>query len=245
MSVCLNCGERPTIEAHLVPRAFVREVNYNNGQQHLIVFDGRERTTRTNTGQYDRELLCAPCDGILGSHEGYAHGLMQRLRRMDTPVDTFASISDIDGDRMVRFAAGIAWKFSATRPNFGRIEVGPYANLLKDVSINNHAVPASLDVALIRLMERDGDVYFYRMPKLDRQEERNIVRFSLGGFVVLLKIDKRPNGKVLPAGCWLRGRASGAIFVARAEQFEEGRMYRELLKRKKVSQFLTREGTKR
>lgn len=37
---CLDCGGSKTIEAHLLPKAFVMEVKVDRGEQHLIVHKG-------------------------------------------------------------------------------------------------------------------------------------------------------------------------------------------------------------
>lgn len=237
MSKCLQCGTTPTIKAHLVPKAFVMEVKATRGEQHLILMPGQQRPLVSPTGLYDPDLLCAECDGMLGSHEGYAHSLLQQLRGISGPVGSSVPIPEVNGDRMVRFASAIAWKFSATRTQFGRINVGPYSDVLQDAAFSNNPIPSSLDVALIRLMELDGDVYFYRNPKLDRHDDVNLVRFSVGGFLIFLKVDKRPNARRLPPECWLRGRTSGAFLMASAERFEEGKRHRELARQPAVRQF--------
>lgn len=54
-----------------------------------------------------------------------------------------------------------------------------------------------------------------------------MVRFAVGS-VLFLKIGQRPNGLILPAERWMRGRTRGAFFAAPAEMFEEGQMYRSL-----------------
>lgn len=225
---CLNCGASNTIDAHLIPKAFVAEVKSGSGEQHLLIHAGRERPVVSNTGVYDRDLLCGDCDSLLGAHEGYVIEALRRFRAIAASPGRIVPVDPIDGDRVVRFAAGIAWKYANTRPGYGRIEVGPYADRLGDVALRNSAIPASIDVAMIRLVELDGDVYFYRAPVPDRREGANMVRFTVGSFLFFLKIDQRLNGSILPPECWLHGRARGAFLAAPADVFEEGRMHRSL-----------------
>lgn len=225
---CLSCGAPKTIDAHLIPKAFVAEVKSFSGEQHLILHAGRDRPVVSNTGVYDRDILCGACDSLLGAHEGYVIEALRRFRVMGASPGQIVSVDPIDGDRVVRFAAGIAWKYANTRREYGRIQVGPYADRLRDVALKNLAIPASIDVAMVRLVELDGDVYFYRAPVPDRKEGANMVRFTVGSFLFFLKVDQRPNGSVLPAECWLRGRTRGAFLAAPADMFEEGRMHRSL-----------------
>jgi hypothetical protein len=224
---CLNCGALKTIDAHLIPKSFVSEVKADAGEQHLIVHVGKDRPTKSHTGVYDRGILCGDCDSLLGDQERYSVELLRQARMVAAPSRGVVTIEPIDGDRMVRFAAGIAWKYAVTTQP-GRINVGPYVDRLRDVSLRNAPIPPSLDVAMLRILELDGDVYFYRTPMPDRKEGINVVRFSVGSFLFFLKIDKRSNGSMLPSDCWLRGRRKGAFVVMPAELTEEGRMHRSL-----------------
>lgn len=225
---CLSCGASKTIDAHLIPKAFVTEVKSDSGEQHLILHPGRERPVVSNTGVYDRDLLCGDCDSLLGAHEGYVIEALRRFRAIDASPGQIVPVDPIDGDRIVRFAAGIVWKYASTTRDRGRVEVGPYADRLADVALRDGPIPASIDVAMIRLVELDGDVYFYRAPVPDRKEGANMIRFTVGSFLFFLKIDQRLNGSILPAECWLRGRTRGAFLAAPADMFEEGRMHRSL-----------------
>jgi len=134
---CQHCGASDTIKAHLIPEAFVMEVKADRGEQLLILLEGQDRPQVSNTGTYDPDLLCGACDGILGRWEGYAFSLFKRLRAIKGDIGSIVPMGSVDGDMVLRFAAGIAWKYTATRPHFGRIDIGPYDSLLKDVALGN------------------------------------------------------------------------------------------------------------
>jgi hypothetical protein len=234
---CRHCGSRETINAHLIPEAFVMEVKADRGEKHLILHEGMAKPQVSNTGVYDPNLLCGICDGILGRHEGYAFSLFRRLRAIRADLGTIVEMGAVDGDMMLRFAAGVAWKYSATQARFGRIDIGPYASVLRDVAFGNGPIPSTLDVAVIRLVELDGDVYFYRAPVPARHGGINSIRFSVGSFVIYLKTDKRPNDKTLPAECWLKGRSDGRFLIADAAFFTEGKLHRQSATSGPVRQF--------
>jgi len=234
---CQHCGSSDTINAHLIPEAFVMEVKVDRGEQHLILHEGQDRPLVSNTGAYDPDLLCAACDGILGRWEGYAFKLFKRLRAIEAEIGSIVPMGSVDGDIVLRFAAGIAWKYTATLPKFGRIDIGPYAAVLKDVALGDAPIPSTLDVAVIRLVELDGDVYYYRAPVPARHGGINSVRFSVGSFVIYLKTDKRPNDRVLPPECWLKGRSEGSFLIGPAELFTEGQLHRKLAGRDPVRRF--------
>ena len=237
---CLNCSDEKTIEAHLIPKAFVMEVKRERGEQHLIVYKGSKRHTVSNTGLFDRNILCGACDGQLGGYEGYVFKLLKQLREVDEPFGSIVTVDPLEGDTVVRFAAGIAWKFAVTTPERGRIQLGPYQSLLGDIALRGAPIPPSVDVAMIRIVELDGDVYHYRTPLPDRKDDANVIRFSVGSFVFFLKVDKRPNGSTLPKECWLRGRTAGAFLMAPAHLFEEGKFHAQLAGRDTTRRFFTK-----
>lgn len=234
---CLNCGDKKTIQAHLIPKAFVMEVKRDRGEKLLIVYKGIERPTVSNTGLFDPAILCSACDGVLGSHEGYVFKLLKRLREVQRPFGSIVHVDPLDGDKVVRFAAGIAWKFTVTTPERGRIKLGPYETMLRDIALRAAPIPPSVDVTMIRIIELDGDVYHYRAPLLDRKDHANVVRFSVGSFVFFLKVDKRPTGPILPPETWLRGRKVGAFVIAPADVFEEGRLHAQLANQPSTRKF--------
>ncbi|MEP3420104.1 MAG: hypothetical protein ABJN35_00055 [Erythrobacter sp.] len=224
---CLNCNDPRTIKAHLIPKAFVQEVKSSPGEQMMLVHE-KTKAEVSNTGRYDPHLLCGGCDSHLGSHEGYVLELIRKLRKIPVQLNSFMPIDQVKGDLVVRFAAGIVWKFANTREEWGRIDIGPYVNILRDAALRNRPLPQSLDVVMIRLFEPGAGAYFYRNPLPDRLDQMNAVRFSVGGFLFFLKIDRRLNQSALPAECWLKGRSSGKLMVAPLRRFEEGKLYLQL-----------------
>jgi hypothetical protein len=222
---CLICGVSKTIDAHLIPRAFALEVTSKAGEKHAIAHPGQRRFHTTNTGAYDNSILCGGCDGLLGRHEGYVFNCLRQVRAQMTPAGQIVNAARICGNAFVKFAAGVCWKYCVTRPEYGRIDIGPYVKILADTAFECTAIPDSLDATAIQLQSGDGDVYFYRTPMPDRKDGVNVVRFCVGGFVFLLKIDKRPNPPSLPSECWLKGKSTASFAVAPAQLFEEWQLH--------------------
>jgi hypothetical protein len=234
---CLHCRAPKTIEAHLIPRAFVMEVKRDPGEKHLILHAGKDGHATSHTGVYDKDILCARCDNVLGRYESYAFDQLKTLRSHRFEAGKIVTVEPLDGDVMVRFAAGIAWKYTATTKARGRIDIGPHAATLAEVALGGAPIPESLDLAMIRILELDGDVYYYRTPFPDRKEGVNVVRFCVGGFLFFLKIDKRRPGQMLPEDCWLRGRSTGSFLTAPGEYIEEAQMHAQLAGRASVRGF--------
>jgi hypothetical protein len=195
------------------------------GEKHAIARAGAERFHTTNTGVYDSDILCGHCDGQLGRHENYVFNCLKQVREQLAPPGTLLRAVGVDGDIFVKFAAGICWKYCVTQPQYGRISIGPYVNILADAAFERAALPETLDVTAVQLQAGDEEAYFYRTPMPDRKSGVNVVRFSVGGFVFFLKTDKRPNPTFPPAECWLKAKTDASFAVAAAEMFEEWKLH--------------------
>jgi hypothetical protein len=218
---CLRCDSPHTIDAHLIPRAMANEVASKTGEKHIIAYSASDKFRRTNTGLYDSDILCGSCDNHLGKNENYVIETMRKVRAQFPKHGTLAKSPINDGNVFVRFAAGIAWKYSVAKPGFGRINVGPYGDILANVAFSDEAIPDSIDLAMIYMQSGVDEVFFYRTPLPDRQSGVNLIRFSVGSFLYLLKVDKRPNPPDPPSQVWLRNKSAVVFPVLPAHEFEE------------------------
>lgn len=219
---CLNCGTERTIRAHLIPQAFVQEVRGDESDHAFVLGDGS--FVPNKNGRFDPNILCQPCDGQLGQFENYAIKTLKRIRvAAPKAVNRMIGIEGIDGDQLIRFAAGIAWKYTATQRHLGRIDIGPYAETVRQVAFSTAEIPACIDALLVKIHSGDADSYIYRAALPYRYEGRNFVRFAVGGFVILLKIDRRSNPTGEPSESWLRGRRSIVVRAMAMNTIDEGR----------------------
>lgn len=223
-NLCLACDVKQTIRAHLIPLAFTNEVRA--GDQQLALTNGS--TFRANqSGLFDDSILCRECDNRLGKHENYACQTLRRLRdETSSQLNTYVQ-SPASGDRLIRFAAGISWKYCVTRPHYGCIDVGPYVGLLKQVALGDDDISPSINMFMIRLKAIQFEERFFRAPMPDRQFGVNFVRLTLGAFLMFLKIDKRSPPRIGNPEVWMRGRSEVVFPVCSMNMFEEGRIVTE------------------
>ena len=190
--------------------------------------------------------MCSACDNRLGALEKSASEALQRIREKTAhaPFGPYP-IADFKGDRFIRFCAGLAWKYSVTKPHYGRIDLGPYQSVLRDIAFSDETnIPELVDAILLRLRRCDGDegVFAYRAPLRDHNYGVNLVRFLVGGCLVLLKLDQRFIADVGLASCWIRGRNGIHVLVAPAQEFEEFIEGRKPIQRNdKLSRFLDKQ----
>ncbi len=219
---CANCGSIHTIKAHLIPQAFIREVRGEDKGHALtdrVIGDFRP----SQNGRYDDAILCAQCDNRLGADEKYAFETLKRIREAAPQiVDRSFSVERVGGDRLLRFALGIVWKYALTRLHYGQISIGPYKDRLKGALFAGG--DPQIDAFMMKLHSGDGVSYFYRAPLTSRHGGVNFARFSVGGFVFLVKLDQRTTARV-PAEVWLRGNRNIQIPAIALDKIEEGRMF--------------------
>lgn len=220
---CRNCGAKNTIKAHLIPQAFAREVR-GGDKSHALTNGSISSFQPSQNGRYDDAILCAACDNRLGMDEKYAFETLGAIRKAAPHiVNRGFAVEGISGDRLLRFAAGIVWKYALTKPHYGRIEIGPYADKLRDFLFGDGPGWPAVDGFLMKLHTGDDEPYFYRAPSPERYEGLNFVRFSVGGFIFLLKLDQR-SAASLPHSLWLRGNKDISIPAMPFDKIEEGRM---------------------
>lgn len=224
-ALCLARGEQPTIKAHLIPQAFAREVR--DGSKSLALMAPNFRVSQN--GLFDDLILCRDCDNRLGKNEKYAFETFRSLRVATTAkLNTHVGVSPISGDALIRFAAGISWKYSVTRPGYGRLHVGPFVDVLKQIALaGDGKIPPEINMFMVRLKALQFEEHFFRAPKPDRQFGINFIRLTLGAFLMFLKVDKRPPPPISLPEIWMRDRTEVVLPVLPLNQFEEGRLVTE------------------
>lgn len=230
---CEICGKENTIKAHLIPKTLATEVN--EGQAHAAAAVSGEEFRHSQSGLWDRDILCAECDQEIGKWENHASNVLQRIREKaaDEPYGKYSV--EADGDKLLRFCAALLWKYSVTKREFGRIKLGPYQRILRGIAFEGSDISSRFNAFLFRLKlsREDDDVFAYRAPTPDKVEDRktgrsvNLQRFLVGGCLFFARLDQRSLHNPEITDCWLRGKNRITFISLPAQQFEE---YRELTK---------------
>ena len=162
---CANCGDPDTIKAHLIPRVFCVEVQEGKSHAAQLAESGDYRISQS--GIWDASILCANCDGKLGELEDYAHQVFKAVRNHPTG-STFQVevIDDVDNERILRFCAGISYKYSLTDRAKGKIALGRYQEVCRRIALNGDDIPASFDAFIFRPIRfsNDSGLFAYRAP---------------------------------------------------------------------------------
>ena len=92
------------------------------------------KSYKTQHGVYDPNILCAACDGILGSYDDYAIEICRTFEKRSTKFDHLFLMRDVDGDKLAKFALAVLWRASiSARDEFKKVDLGPYQDIAKEV----------------------------------------------------------------------------------------------------------------
>lgn len=190
---CKKCKNPITIEAHLIPRCFAIQVQ--TGKSHAAgVHPNNVKFNVSQSGIWDNKILCKECDGHLGDHENYALKISKLIRADGSQeISEKMVIENVDKKRMMRFCAGILYKYSLTTVENGKIDLGKYQEICQEIAFTDNEIPKCFDVFAIRLIRysNDNEVFAYRSPSPDRKEGINYYRLFIGGILFFIKVDQK------------------------------------------------------
>ncbi|MGG7655110.1 hypothetical protein [Kocuria rosea] len=204
------------------------------GKSHAASATEAGKFTISQSGVWDREILCGECDGKLGTYEQYAHKIAQKIRQKG-PGTSWKSevLPDTDNIKILKFCSGILYKYSLTTKTNGQINLGRYQDVLRSFIFDqNTNVPPELDAFVVRPLRyaNDSGVFAYRAPFPDRHHGINMYRMMMGGLIFFIKLDKRAISE-LPQGHLIKESAPGLPYTTvDATQYEEFTIPRKMIK---------------
>jgi hypothetical protein len=208
-----------------MPQCLTREVQV--GLSHAVGVRSDGTFHHTQSGTFDPDILCHPCDNQLGVLEQRAASALQGIRAaaIEQPLGSVTSVQ-ADTQQMLRFYAGLLWKYGVTKREFGRIRLGPYLSRIQEIAFGEAPIPDYFDAVLFRLRVHDADdqPFAYRAPSPDRKHGANMYRIFAGGVLAFIKVDQRIVRAPELQPLWLSGSSEVRALVAPAQRFEEFRM---------------------
>ena len=188
----LNCTNTDLIEAHIIPRAFARDMMAAAGHNILASMD---KAHKTQHGVYDPNILCAACDGILGGYDDYAIEVCRTFDTKHSEFDGRFLMRDIDRDKLAKFALAVLWRASiSARHEFKKVDLGPYEDIAKEVLFSAKPLKdfPAYELMLLRFKSRRINVEgVYTHPVRMTRVGVNVWGFTAGGFRFMAKLDQR------------------------------------------------------
>lgn len=178
----------------------------------------------SQSGVFDKNILCNVCDGELGKNEKYAAEVFRLIRQKSIGnYNGPALITNQDKEKILRFAAGILWKYSITQKGYGKIELFGFQEDVKRIAYEEINIPTWFDALLIRLKihPNDDGVFAYRAPLPDKIDRVRIYRFMVGGVLFFVKVHNKKMRKDETLQFWLSQKDDLQFVIAPADKFEE------------------------
>jgi hypothetical protein len=190
-----GCTSTALIDAHIIGRGFARMI-MGDGKHNVKV--SLDRTVVTHHGVYDRKILCARCDGVLGKYDDYAIKVCRRFVKEHRPSSGGRFVLEgVDGDCFAKFVLSVLWRASISdRPECHKVKLGPYDDLVRDVLFGAKSLAElkSYRLYVARYQSaKPNPPPFYLFPEPMRVDQRNGWGFVLNGFRIEATLDQRPD----------------------------------------------------
>lgn len=189
--VCRRCGNEKTIKAHIIPRAFAHQAKGSEKRLSAIDDEGGERFTQS--GYWDRNILCASCDGKLGVFDRYYVEFCRSLRGVISLPGGPRVFKNVDALMIAKFANSVVWRASISKRNeCAEIDLQSIENEVADAIFDEKAKP-KLPVVLVRYVSEKADLFsFYANPYAQDLHKSKVVTFFVGGIRLQVHVGGDP-----------------------------------------------------
>ncbi len=221
MPICKMCGcEKQLVEAHIVPKAFYRDMNADSANKMLWTLgtDEQKRVRRSPQGEYDPEIVCEDCEKLFQPYDQYAAELL--IQDRDTAFErrsagygrTYFICDSADYRKLKLFLIAVLWRASVSqRSFFHRLSLGPYESTAADmIRSGDPGHPTQFDAILSRWTVAPGMALppkFMANPFQGRPYDGvHTARIYLSSFVADVSVEKRPLPRSLSQGAMRPGQ---------------------------------------
>jgi hypothetical protein len=211
---CKLCGAPgPLVRAHVTPRSFYE---LSTGPLYVLTNASGKFTRRSQTGEYDTELVCAACEARFAPWDTYGHDLLIRSRDTAPPIldgkTTLAwSFKSFDYVKLKLFFLSVLWRAAVSnRDFFAHVDIGPHEDTLRNTILHGDpGDPEFYSVIVARFPAAAGLLN----PHRERWEGINFYRLYMREYMVLVKVDSRPTPE--PWSSFTLGATPNLIVIAR------------------------------
>lgn len=200
--ICKFCGEEKVlINAHIIPKCFFKPLrSYQPGEKPPTIYSLKNRRVRkqSQSGIYDKNLVCGDCDQIFGSYEAYANDIF--IKKFEELVQSppersekFFILQNIDFNKIRLFVLSILWKASNTRDKcFSQVRLGDkFEQKLKHAILNGGSNDFLCFPIMIRQFQEEFLEKLHVEPMKLRLFDLNAYRFCLGRFSFDVIVDSQ------------------------------------------------------
>lgn len=191
--------DKKLIKAHIIPRSFHKSLNQGDVQTPIIITSKPgEYPKQSQTGVYDKEIVCEDCEKIFSTWDDYGYEfLFQELDEDRYIVSNNERIAYNFGptnyENLKLFFLSVLWRASISKQQlFNSVQLGPYEEKLKHHILSKD--PGSVEdfsVALSRFDAPPNETGILN-PDRAKYDGVNHYRLYLGGYMAIIKVSNQP-----------------------------------------------------
>ena len=200
LKICQMCKkEKQLCKAHIYPQAFKSDLNNGDKKASLMLTLIKEgKTHKKQTLKFDKEILCADCDRILGKYEEvlikFFRYFFNHESRNKIPIPSKPINIKTDTEKLKLSIAAILYKMSISRhmPNISFGE--KYDNIFR-IWLQNGSIPQDLkhylEVIILGFNKDEFDHILMEDPKFSRLKSVHHYTLYLPALEIITKVGGR------------------------------------------------------
>ena len=166
---------------------------------HLLTFKigSPVEISTTQSGIYERGILCPECDGKIGRFDDYAYKILpatpdaKKFHRFAAGLCVY-ELGNVDVEKFRWFLVSLAWRAAvATHPLFRRVKIGPYEERFRNVLLKTELKALSSVSSVVCLFQPPNYDEILFQPFRSKYDGVNVIQFYLYPWKLLLKLDQR------------------------------------------------------
>jgi hypothetical protein len=192
---CRMCGEnRKLIDAHIIPRSFYEPLKENGQIPRIITDKAGVYPKRSQTGAYDKEIVCGSCEQIFSPWDGYGYTfLFQDLDDANYIWDRQRALAynfgKCDVEKLKLFFLSVLWRASVSKQDIFRdVQLGPFEEKLRGLLWRGDSVDNSEFAIALSKFDAPANKTGILAPDRTRYHGVNHYRFYMAGYMAVIKV---------------------------------------------------------
>jgi hypothetical protein len=195
---CKLCGkDKKLVRAHIIPKSLWKPLFDEEQPPQIHTAAQTVDNKKSPVGVYDAGILCAQCESIFSPWDDYAQKLLLAKPTEEQYVikngQKIAYVENaIDYGKLKLFFISLLWKAAVSNHYFfSRVNVGSFEPQFRRMILKSDpGEPDTFAVLIAKCEERLGPIVL--TPQAEKWGEINYYRFYVAGYMVYIKVDRKP-----------------------------------------------------
>ena len=198
MSVCRLCEQAPaSVRAHIIPKSFFVEHLENGEIPKLVATSADFYPKKSPIGVYDTGILCTECEAKFSRYDAYGYEFFHPAGDLETIFPGTKGQANIvrgaDYRLLKLFILSILWRASVSGQTFySGVRLGPYENEIRRLIVTDNPGATQYFPIILHRFSYPSELIPILCPVRSRIDGLNFYQLLLNGFLVLVKVDRRP-----------------------------------------------------